>query len=142
MIQSFSVFHFPDVLCRALDYDRRGQIQYNQNHTETKGVKFAQSVSDEITQLRTHYDFGREQGRYVKRNELLHNREDNWKIRIPRFQVVPSKRKKCSYAMPRTSGTNYLAYRMNCNYHSPIHCSTLVITGLKTKKWLFDHDRR
>lgn len=54
-----------------------------------------QSVSNEITQFRgTHYEFGREQGRYVKRNELLHNREDNWKIRVPRFQVDPVETKE------------------------------------------------
>ncbi|MDT0173135.1 MULTISPECIES: C45 family peptidase [unclassified Exiguobacterium] len=54
-----------------------------------------QRVANEITQFRgSHYDFGREQGRYVKRNQLLHNREDNWKIRVPRFQVDPVETKE------------------------------------------------
>ena len=47
-----------------------------------------QRVSSELTQFRgSHYDFGRFQGTYIKRSKLLENRTDQWKLRVPRFEI-------------------------------------------------------
>ncbi len=47
-----------------------------------------QRVSSELTQFRgSHYDFGRFQGKYIKRSKLLENRTDQWKLRVPRFKI-------------------------------------------------------
>ncbi|RWZ58092.1 linear amide C-N hydrolase [Halobacillus fulvus] len=47
-----------------------------------------QDIYSDILQFRgTHYDFGYEQGVRLRDSFTLHNREKQWKVRIPRFTV-------------------------------------------------------
>lgn len=51
-------------------------------------------IHTDITQFRgSHYDFGYTQGLSLKDSAVLRNRQDNWRIRKPRFKIVEQEAK-------------------------------------------------
>ena len=49
-----------------------------------------QQVKSVITEFRgNHYDFGIEQARWLKSTLMMENREREWRIRRPRFDINP-----------------------------------------------------
>ncbi|QKY70739.1 C45 family peptidase [Lentibacillus sp. CBA3610] len=46
------------------------------------------NIHVDITQFRgSHYDFGYAQGMTLRDSAVLHNRQDNWRVRTPRFKI-------------------------------------------------------
>lgn len=57
------------------------------------------SIYSEIFQFRgTHYDFGYRQGKRLKNSFSVKNRENQWKVRLPRFTIKPDEVKQALIA--------------------------------------------
>ena len=51
-------------------------------------------IYSEIIQFRgSHFDFGRLQGERLKGSKMVKNRENQWKVRMPRFSIDPAEAK-------------------------------------------------